>query len=233
MLGNKNKENSQKNLSVQWLKKALEASGLSWRSDFGENVDLFVDKLIEANRTTNMTGMKKREDIYRFLIFDSLMLLKMIPDPSTFSILDFGTGAGFPGVPIKLYFPQVNVLFLDSNGKKIRFLEKVTSIFGWGENPLKLRLDKQNKMDSFLKKYDIITVKAVGSVDNLASFLWPYLKPKGKLIFFIGPSKEKKETLFKKNSEMIGTIEECTVPELSYKRRFYFLTREELSYLFT
>ncbi len=213
-----------------WFRQGLESMGLGWPPGLEKDMEWFVDILIKTSKLTNLIGFKNRDDIYRYLLFDSIALWSVIyPEPGI-SVLDVGTGAGFPGVPMKLYFPEAKITLLDANGKKIQFLEEVTSFFGWEEKPVKHRVSKQNKINEFLKKYDIITAKAVGHVHKLSAFLWPYLKPEGRLVFFMGPRKE--EELLYQGKRLVGSLRECAVPENSYSRKFYILKREELSVFF-
>jgi len=223
--------NSEPNLL--WLEKAVNLSGLNWTKSFGQSVAFFVDNLIEASKNANLIGMKEKDKIYRHLIFDSLMVWKIVSPSPKLSVLDIGTGAGFPGVPMKLYYPDARIVLIDANGKKVSFLKEVAYSFDWEEKPIKIHLDDQNKINKFFGKYDIITAKAVGPVDKLAPSLIPYLKPRGKLIFFMGPRKLEEESLLRDTGEVWGTVREVSIPDISYKRMFYILTKEELQACFT
>jgi len=219
--------------NLLWLEEAVKLSGLNWTNAFGKSVAFFVDSLMEASKTTNLTGIKDEDKIYRHLVFDSLMVWKVVSPSYGLSVLDVGTGAGFPGVPMKLYFPDARVVLVDANGKKVRFLKEVAYSFDWEEKPIKIHLDSQNKINKFFGKYDIITAKAVGPVTKLAPSLIPYLKPGGKLLFFMGPRKMRDESLLRDTGEVLGTVQEVSLPDISYKRTFYILTKEELQACFT
>jgi len=227
------KNSSKVSPNILWLEKAVKLSGLNWTNAFGESVTFFVDSLIEANKNTNLIGMKDEDKIYKQLVFDSLMVWKVLSPSMSMSVLDIGTGAGFPGIPMKLYFPDARIVLVDANGKKIRFLKEIAYSFDWEEKPINIHLDNQNKINKFFGKYDIITAKAVGPVKKLAPSLIPYLKPGGKLLFFMGPRKVRDESLLRDTGDVWGTVQEVSLPDISYKRIFYILTKEELQACFT
>ena len=81
--------------------------------------------LIEYNKKFNLTAIKTDEDIYLKHFYDSLTLIKAIDLNQDLKLLDIGTGAGFPGLVLKIMFPSLNITLLDSNNKKITFLETV------------------------------------------------------------------------------------------------------------
>ena len=158
-----------------------------------EQLEQYKQLLQDENKLYNLTSIIEEKQIYLKHFYDSLTIVKTINLTKIETLLDVGTGAGFPGIVLKIVFPNLHVTLLDSNNKKIKFLNKVIE-----------KLDLKNiktihdRCESFahqnLNKFDVVTSRAVSSLDNLLELCLPMVKINGYFIPIKGDiEKELKE----------------------------------------
>lgn len=149
----------------------------------------YMNVLIEWNEFMNLTGITDPKEIIIKHFIDSLTVLEKINKND--SIIDVGTGAGFPGIPIKIAFPDTNVILLDSLNKRIKFLNEVI-------DKLKLkniktihgRAEDYGKNKEYREKFDIAIARAVAPLNILLEYLMPFVKVKGNCICMKGSNSE-------------------------------------------
>ena len=145
----------------------------------------YMNILIEWNKVMNLTNITEPEEIIQKHFVDSLTILKSIKEND--SIIDVGTGAGFPGIPIKIAFPETRITLLDSLNKRIKFLEEVI-------NKLELknietihgRAEEVAHNKKYREKYDIAIARAVAPLNVLSEYLLPFVKIGGYAICMKG-----------------------------------------------
>ena len=158
----------------------------------------YMNILIEWNKVMNLTNITEPEEIIQKHFVDSLTVLKSIKENA--SIIDVGTGAGFPGIPIKIAFPETRITLLDSLNKRIKFLEEVI-------NKLELknietihgRAEEVAHNKKYREKYDIAIARAVAPLNVLSEYLLPFVKIGGYAICMKG-TKGKEEAEEGKNA---------------------------------
>ena len=147
-------------------------------------LDLYSDLLIQYNEKFNLTAITNKEDIYVKHFLDCLYLCKYLD--STKSLLDIGSGAGFPGVIIKIFYPKMNITLLEPNNKKVMFLNTIKKQLDLS----KLEIINQRSED-YVKdnrgKYDFVTARAVAPLNILLELAIPLLKVNGTFIAMKGP----------------------------------------------
>ena len=145
-----------------------------------ENLDTYYKMLIEYNSHTNLNRLTEENEVYLKHFYDSLTLVKAI-NLDDQSLLDVGTGAGFPGLVLKIIFPDLKVILVDSLNKRIIFLnsvieslnlKKIVAIHARAEE-----YAKENK-----EKYDIVTSRAVANLNTLSELCIPMVKVGGYFI---------------------------------------------------
>ncbi|MCI8575142.1 MAG: 16S rRNA (guanine(527)-N(7))-methyltransferase RsmG [Bacilli bacterium] len=155
--------------------------------------------LLEYNEHTNLTAIKTPDEVYLKHFYDSLTLTKMLDVESSQKILDIGTGAGFPGLVLAICFPNLEVHLLDSNNKKINFLnEMIKKLNLSNAKTIYSRTEEYSK--THIEEYDIITSRAVAELRILIETAFPLLKING---FFLAMKSNIEEEI--KNAEGILT----------------------------
>lgn len=149
----------------------------------------YYQMLIEWNKKINLTAITDFDEVLKKHFLDSLSIGRILNQDSSASILDIGTGAGFPGIPIKIAYPNVTIILMDSLNKRITFLneviqtlhlEKINTIHGRAED-----FSKNNRTDKIYREsFDICVSRAVANLSSLSEFCLPYVKVGGKFISF-------------------------------------------------
>lgn len=208
------------------FKKTMQDNLKSLNIDLNENqINQFYDYmnlLIKWNKFMNLTGIVEPKEIITKHFIDSLTILKKIDE--TAKIIDVGTGAGFPGIPIKIAFPETEVVLLDSLNKRIKFLDEIVKKLNLKN--IKIihgRAEDYGKDKRYREKYDIVVARAVAPLNILLEYLIPFAKVEGKCLCMKGSNAEE-EIQKSKNAlnELGGSIinsQEFKIPNTDIKRR--------------
>lgn len=138
--------------------------------------------LIEWNDKLNLTSITDKNEVYTKHFYDSLCLIKAMPINNQ-TILDVGSGAGFPTIPLKIIFPDLQVTILDALNKRIKFLEYLTKEIGLSVELIHGRAEEYTKRNH----YDLVTARAVASLQVLSELCIPFVKPDGHFLAMKGP----------------------------------------------
>ena len=157
-----------------------------------EKLEIYCNFLLEYNTHTNLTAIKNREEVYLKHFYDSLTLVKSIDLTSIENLLDIGTGAGFPGMVLKIFFPNLQICLVDSNNKKIKFLNELKE---------KLNVDKvevindriENITSRFINSIDVVTARAVTNLPVLVELALPLVKVNKYFIAMKGNAQDELE----------------------------------------
>lgn len=152
---------------------------------------IYYEYLIEYNKHTNLTSITTKEDVYLKHFYDSCLLTKTINFNNIDTMLDIGCGAGFPGIVIKILFPNIKLTLLDSNNKKTKFCESLSKL---------LELDNVEIVNKRAEEYivekreyfDIVSARAVKNLPVLIELYIPYVKQNG---YFIAMKSDYEEEL--------------------------------------
>ena len=155
----------------------LKSIGINITDEQLNLLDEYKNFLIKYNEHTNLTTIIDDKQIYLKHFYDSLTIVKYFDLNKINNLLDIGTGAGFPGMVIKILFPQINVTLLDSNNKKIKFLKELS-------DKLKIKVDLINdRAENFIKdkreSFDLVVSRAVAPLPILLELSIPFVKVGG------------------------------------------------------
>lgn len=148
--------------------------------DMLEKLELYYQILVEENKKYNLTAITDKESVYLKHFYDSLTLSKTI-ELNNQTICDIGTGAGFPGLVLKIVFPNLNVTLVDATEKKCHFLKMVIEKLALKNiNVINARAEEYSKKER--EKYDIVTSRAVAPLKHLLEYSIPLVKVNGTYI---------------------------------------------------
>ena len=156
--------------------------GIDIDKDKLNKLDKFYNLLISWNEKINLTTITKKEDVYLKHFYDSLTLYKEIDLNKPIKLCDVGSGAGFPGIVLKIVFPSLDIVLVDSLNKRVNYLNEIIKELG-----LNNIYAVHYRMEDFVKEheeeFDIITARAVANVKVLSEISVKALKINGKLVF--------------------------------------------------
>ena len=193
-----------------------------------EQYKKYKDLLLEWNEKINLTAITEEDDIILKHFIDSMTILKHIDENS--NIVDVGTGAGFPGIPVKISKSSINVTLVDSLNKRLIFLDEVINKLNLKNiKTVHSRAEEFGQNKNYREKFDVATSRAVANLSVLVEYLLPLVKVGGKCICMKGSdiqdelenSKEAIKTL----GGQIEKVEEFTLPESDIKRNIVVIRK--------
>ena len=198
-----------------------------------EKLEIYCNFLLEYNTHTNLTAIKNREEVYLKHFYDSLTLVKSIDLTSIENLLDIGTGAGFPGIVLKIFVPNLQIYLVDSNNKKTKFLNELKN---------KLNVDKvevinnriENITSRFINSIDVVTARAVTNLPVLVELALPLVKVNKYFIAMKGNAQEELENSEYAITYLGGKIEdvkEFDLPHDAGKRMLITIQKTQKSEL--
>ena len=161
--------------------KNLEKSNLKLNEQQIKQFHLYYETLIEWNEKMNLTAITDFEGVIIKHFIDSLMVLKFLPKEAK-SLIDIGTGAGFPGVPIKIAKENLDVTLLDSLNKRLIFLKALSEKLNLDFDLVHARAEELGKNENYREKFDVATSRAVASLNVLSEYCLPFVKVGGLFI---------------------------------------------------
>ena len=150
-----------------------------------EQFDRYYEMLVEWNNVMNLTGITDYDEVNLKHFTDSLTLVRNIDMNKIDAVIDIGTGAGFPGLPIKIAFPHIHVVLLDSLNKRIKFLNAVIEELDLADvETLHGRAEDYAKRKEYREQFDLCVSRAVANLSTLSEYCIPFVKKGGYFVSY-------------------------------------------------
>ena len=199
----------------------------------------YYELLIKKNKVMNLTAITDKEDVIVKHFIDSIALIPYLLDKgininNKLKIIDIGTGAGFPGLPLKIMMPDVKFTLLDSLNKRVSFLNEVIDELKLKDiEALHGRAEDYASDNKYREKYDICVSRAVANLSTLSEYCIPFVKEDGFFISYKAGESEEEINNSKNAIKILGgkinKVEEFVLPGTDASRVFVFIRKQELT----
>lgn len=194
----------------------------------------YYEMLVEWNQVMNLTAITEYDDVMKKHFVDSVSLIKAYDVNQNVTVIDVGTGAGFPGLALKIAYPNLQVTLLDSLNKRINFLNAVIDKLGLtGVETVHGRAEDFAKPDKLREKFDLCVSRAVANLSTLSEYCLPFVKQGG---LFISYKSEKiseemtaaKNAIYVLGGKVVDQVE-FTLPDSDIYRNLFVIQKERVT----
>ncbi len=200
-------------MTIEEFIKEVEALGLNVTEEKLEQLDIIYNTLVETNKTMNLTRITEKEDVYLKHFYDSLTLAKIYDLSRVNTLCDIGTGAGFPGLVLKIFYPNLEITLVDSLLKRVKYLNNLIDKLQL--TGIKAYHNRAEDLISDGKKFDIVTARAVSALPKLLLWTMPLVNKNGSFLAMKGNVEEELELskdIMKKHNWYVNKKETFTLP---------------------
>lgn len=169
-----------------------------------ERFDIYAKLLVEWNEKINLTAITDPEGIVIKHFLDSLTIFSAVNIPEKAKIIDVGTGAGFPGIPMLIARPDLDITLMDSTNKRLNVIRDILEKLELTANVVHSRAEDAGKSADFREKYDFSTARAVSNLRDLSEYCLPFVKVGGAFISMKGAKAEEEIAEAKKAIKTLG-----------------------------
>ena len=192
----------------------------------------FYEMLVEKNKVMNLTAITEYDEVVLKHFIHSIVIYKRISEDNVESIMDVGTGAGFPGIPLKILFPEIRLTLLDSLNKRILFLNEVIHNLGL-ENIecIHGRAEDIGHLPEYREQYDLTVSRAVANLSSLSEYCIPFVRVGGKFISYKSGNIDDELNDAKTAIHLLGSgiedVEKYTLPDSDMQRSIVVIRKEK------
>ena len=200
-------------MTIEEFIKEVEALGIKVTEEKLEQLDIIYNTLVETNKTMNLTRITEKADVYLKHFYDSLTLAKVYDLSKANTLCDIGTGAGFPGLVLKVFYPNLEITLVDSLLKRVNYLNNLIEKLNL--TGIKAYHNRAEELIKHHKKFDIVTARAVASLPKLLPWTMPLVNKNGSFLAMKGNVEEElnqSKDLMKKNKWYVNKKEVFNLP---------------------
>lgn len=195
----------------------LETLGIRLTNVQKRQFDRYYELLIEWNRVMNLTGITEYDEVNLKHFTDSLTIVRIKEMKNVSTMIDVGTGAGFPGIPIKIAFPHIKVTLLDSLNKRIKFLNQIVEELELNDVvTLHGRAEDYAKKEEYREQFDLCASRAVANLSTLSEYCLPFIKKGGCFVSYKSAESDEEIKMSEKALDILGgkieKIDKFTLP---------------------
>ena len=223
---------------MEQLRKSAIQLGIELSDEQINKFQKYYEMLIETNKVMNLTAITGKEEVILKHFVDSISIVKVLPDMIKYidsdnisiKILDLGTGAGFPGIPLKIVFPAIDIVLLDSLNKRINFLNSVIDELKLlGINAIHGRAEEMARNKEYREKFDLCVSRAVANLSTLSEYCLPFIKVNGKFISYKASEIEEEVDNAGNALKILGgnltAVKKIILPESDIERSFVIIDK--------
>lgn len=170
------------------LKSRGQENGIEFSETQLDQFEIYFKTLVEWNEFMNLTAITDMDGVALKHFVDSVIMLKYAEVPKNCKMVDVGTGAGFPSVPLKIMRPDIELTLLDSLNKRLKFLAELCGRLGITCEIVHSRAEDGGAAETYHEKFDMAVSRAVAAMEKLSGYCLPFVKKGGRLVALKGPA---------------------------------------------
>ena len=213
-----------------FLKESLSGIGLDPKDELIFKLNKYYEMLVEKNKVMNLTAITEYDDVVIKHFVDSILISNAFDMENINSIIDVGTGAGFPGLVLGIFYPDVKITLLDSLNKRIKFLQEVVAEIDLKcVDTIHSRAEDYSQIKGIRECYDLAVSRAVANLSTLSEYCLPYVKVGGYFVSYKADNcdeeVEQAKSAIKKLGGVVDNIVRCKIPNTDITRVFVVIKK--------
>ena len=214
------------------LRMRCEDLGIVLTEEQTRQFEIYYNCMVEKNKVMNLTAITQPMEVVEKHYLDSLLVVRHVDLSRAISVLDMGTGAGFPGIPLKIVFPHLHVTLADSLNKRILFLDEVIDACGLtGIDTVHGRAEDLGRNKNYREQYDLVVSRAVANLSTLSEYCLPLVREEGLFVSYKSAEIEEELKTAQKAIRLLGglqsRVEKDTIPGTALERSFVIIQKNQ------